>query len=243
MSDEHALLPPSAFVERLRAEGEPRYHAHHPYHLRMHAGALTRTQLQQWVANRYYYQTRIPVKDALILAKSDDPAFRRRWIERIHEQDGTDGSPGGLALWLKLAEGVGLDPAAVASCAAVLSGVRDACDAYVALVRRAPLVEAVAASLTECFAPDLMRERLRAWERHYPWIRQDALDYFRTRVTQARRDGEYALRFVVTHATTRAVQERCVRALVRKTEILTALLDAIAAAYLDTPAAAAGAAR
>jgi pyrroloquinoline-quinone synthase len=236
-------LPPSAFVARLRAEGERRYHSHHPYHLRMHEGRLSREQLQQWVLNRYYYQTRIPVKDALILAKSEDPGFRRRWIERIREQDGTGAGSGGLALWLRLAEGVGLDPRLVASCGGVLPAVRDACDGYVELVRRAPLVEAVAASLTECFAPDLMSARLRAWELHYPWVRKDALDYFRTRVPQARRDGEYGLRFVVAHATTRRTQRRCIAALIRKTEILTALLDAIAATYLDALPAAAGSIR
>jgi pyrroloquinoline-quinone synthase len=239
----NTMLAPSVFVARLKDEGERRYHSHHPYHLRMHAGELSREQLQQWVLNRYYYQTRIPVKDALILAKSEDPIFRRRWIERIREQDGTEDGTGGLALWLRLAEGVGLDSKSVASCRQVLPGVRQACDRYVELVRRAPLVEAVAASLTECFAPDLMRARLDAWERHYPWVDKKALDYFRTRLSQARRDGEDALLFVVGHAVNRPQQERCIAALIRKTEVLTALLDALAAAYIDPPRAAAGAER
>ncbi len=224
-----------AFVDRLRTEGARRYHDRHPYHLRMHAGELDRQQLQQWVLNRYYYQSRIPVKDAFILAKSDDPEFRRQWIGRIREQDGDENRPGGLALWLRLAEGVGLDPRRVASCTDVLPSVRAACDGYVELVRRAPLVEAVAASLTECFAPDLMSARIAAWERHYPWVERAALDYFRTRVSQARVDATYALDFVVAHAKTPAAQDRCVAALIAKTGILTALLDGLAAVYLDDP--------
>jgi pyrroloquinoline-quinone synthase len=219
-----APLPPDAFVAWLREEGGRRYHARHPFHRRMHAGELTPDELRRWVANRWYYQTRIPVKDALILAKAEEPAFRRWWIRRLHDHDDEGG---GLALWLRLAEAVGCDVAAVARCRDVLPGVRFACDAYVALVRDASLVEAVASSLTECFAPDLMAERVAAWERHYRWVRPEALAYFRTRVPRARRDGEEALAFVVRGATSPVVQERCVAALVRKTEILWHLLDAV----------------
>src|SRR5581483_11443421 len=130
-----APLPIDQFVELLRREGAQRYHDHHRYHQLMHAGRLTREQLQQWVLNRYYYQTRIPIKDALILSKSEDPAFRRAWIHRLHDHDGTGDIEGGLAMWLRLAVGVGLDPEEVASCRSVLPGVRFACDAYVELVR------------------------------------------------------------------------------------------------------------
>ena len=194
----------------------------------MHEGSLTRSELQRWVANRYYYQTRIPIKDALILAKSTDPAFRRAWIRRIHDHDG-DGAehPGGLEQWLRLAAGVGLDRDAVASCRDVLPGVRFACDGYVMLVEKSPLVVAVASSLTEFFAPDLMSKRIAAWEKHYPWVDGEALAYFRGRVPRARRDSEEAIEFVVREATTRSLQEACVAALIRKTEILWHMLDCI----------------
>lgn len=226
-------LPPDAFVEQLRTEGERRYHDAHRYHARMHEGSLTREQLQHWVANRYYYQTRIPIKDAIILSKSEDPAFRRMWIRRIQEQDGTDAGEGGLDLWLRLAEGVGLDRAEVASCRSVLPGVRFACDAYVELVRSRSLLEAVASSLTELFAPDLMAARVVAWERHYPWVRRDVLEYFRRRVHRARRDSDEAIDFVVAGAATAELQAACIDALVRKTEVLWHLLDCLYAAYVE----------
>lgn len=228
-----ALLGREEFTERLRSEGERRYHDHHPYHVMMHEGRLTQLQLQQWVLNRYYYQTRIPIKDAIILSKSDDPAFRRMWIRRIRDHDGDEPGEGGLELWLRLAEGVGLDREEVASCRAVLPGVRFACDAYVELVRERSLVEAVASSLTEFFAPDLMSRRVLAWEKHYPWVSPDMLAYFRSRVPRARRDSEEAIDFVARHATTLEMQERCVAALIRKTEILWHLLDCTYAAYVD----------
>jgi pyrroloquinoline-quinone synthase len=232
-----APLPPEELVARLRAEGVRRYHDQHPFHQAMHAGELTRAELQAWTLNRYYYQTRIPIKDAIILSKSEDPAFRRAWIRRIHDHDGAPGSDcdsdqegGGLALWLRLAEAVGLDRDEVASCRSVLPGVRFACDAYVTLCRESPLVVAVASSLTEMFAPDLMSKRIAAWEQHYPWVGAEALGYFRARVPRARRDGEEALAFVVAQASTRALQEACVAALVRKTEILWHLVDCVHAA-------------
>jgi len=196
----------------------------------MHEGRLTRAELARWVANRYYYQTRIPIKDALILSKSEDPVFRRAWVRRIHDHDGEAPGEGGLAQWLRLAEAVGLDAAEVASCQNVLPGVRFACDGYVSLVRESSLVGAVASSLTEFFAPDLMSRRIAAWEQHYPFVDPAGLAYFRGRVSRARRDSEEAVAFVVQHARTREAQEECVGALIRKTEILWHLLDCVSAA-------------
>jgi pyrroloquinoline-quinone synthase len=226
-----SLLDDQTFVERLRAEGTLRYHDVHPFHVAMHAGSLSRSQIQGWVLNRYYYQTRIPIKDAIIVSKSEEPSFRRRWIRRIGDHDGQAPGEGGIEQWLTLAEGVGLDRDEVAGLTRVLAPVRFACDAYVQLVRERSLVEAVASSLTELFAPDIMSVRLAAWQVHYPWIDPGVQEYFRTRVTRARIDSTEAIEFVLAHATTRELRERCIGAFVTKCDILWALLDAVAAAY------------
>ena len=232
-NDVPVSLSERAFVEWLTREGQRGYHDHHPFHQLMHAGKLTKFQLQQWVLNRYYYQTRLPIKDALILAKSGiDVSFRRQWIERIHQQDGKQEGEGGLNLWLRLAEGVGLNVEEVKSCQGVLSGVRMACDHYVELVREMSLLEAVALSLTELFAPDLLSKRIAVWEEHYPWVDQKSLMYFRTRISRASLDCKEALAFVLTHATTYDLQERCVKALIAKTQILWHLLDCLSLAYI-----------
>jgi len=225
-----AALDAESFVARMRREGASRYHDTHPFHLRMHAGSLSREELRAWVLNRYYYQTRIPIKDALILSKSEDPAFRRLWIHRIRDHDGEREGEGGLAQWLRLGQAVGLDAEEVASCRSVLPGVRFACDGYVQLVRESELVVAVASSLTEFFAPDLMAKRIAAWEQHYPWVAAQGLDYFKTRVGAARRDSGEAVAFVTERATTPELQAACIAALVRKTEVLWHLLDCVAAA-------------
>ncbi len=225
----------AAFEERLRREGRARYHDRHPFHQRMHEGLLTPDELRIWVENRYYYQSRLPIKDALIVAKSEDRAFRTIWRERIEEQDGRLGDDtadghrprGGLDLWLALAEGVGLDRRRVERCEAVLPGVRRACDRYVSFVREATLLEAVASSLTECFAPDLMARRVAAWSTHYTWIPERATAYFGVRVVRAQRDSEHGLGFVLEHATTNELMNAAVRALVMKCEILWSMLDAI----------------
>ena len=231
VSDEARLLDGDTFIERLRAEGAARYHDHHPFHVAMHEGRLTKDDLARWVENRYYYQTRIPIKDALIVSKSEDPAFRRAWLRRIRDHDGDAAGQGegGLAEWVRLAEAVGLDAAEVTSCRHVLPGVRFACDAYVSLVRDSSLVVAVASSLTEFFAPDLMTKRIAAWEQHYPFVDAAGLAYFRGRVPRARRDSEEAIAFVLAHARNRDDQEACVAALIRKTAILWHLLDCVAA--------------
>jgi pyrroloquinoline-quinone synthase len=198
----------------------------------MHEGLLSKSQLQQWVLNRYYYQTRIPIKDAIILSKSEDIAFRRVWISRIHDHDGDEPTNGGLALWRRLALAVGLDEETLTSYQSVLPGVRFACDAYVTFVREATLVEAVASSLTELFAPTLIAARIAAWQQHYPWIETGALEYFRSRLTRAPKDASHALEFVIGQATTVETQLRCIEAVKRKTEILWHILDCLHAAYV-----------
>jgi pyrroloquinoline-quinone synthase len=230
-----APLPKDAFIDWLRREGARRYHDHHPVHIKMHEGTLSKEQLQAWVLNRFYYQTRIPVKDAIIVSRSKDAGFSRQWVRRIHDHIGAEDGEGGLALWLRLAEGVGLDRDRVASCVDVLPGVRFACDAYVQLVRERSFVEAVASSLTEFFAPDLMSRRIAAWEQHYPWVSPDMLAYFRSRVPRARRDSEEAIEYVVAHADTYAMQKKCVEALITKTQILWHLLDCVWLAHFAEP--------
>ncbi len=232
------LLSNDAFIERLRDEGRRRYHDQHPFHQRMHAGELSRNQLRGWVLNRYYYQTRIPIKDAILISKSEDPAFRRSWIRRIHDHDGTGTgeSEGGLAQWVRLGVGVGLRKEEIVSLEHVVPAARFACDAYVQLVRERPLVEAVASSLTEFFSPEIMSNRVKAWEKHYPWVDPGMLEYFRGRVVRARIDSQEAIAFVVANTATREIQERCVDALVTKCHILWALLDAVSAAYPDESA-------
>src|SRR5262245_37922314 len=223
----------TAFEERLWRLGMHSCHHWHPFHVLMHDVQLTVHQLQQWVLNRYYYQTRIPIKDALILSKSEDPAFRRMWARRLQDQDGNEQAAGGLALWRRLAQAVGIPESTLKETPSlVLPGVRFACDAYVSLVRDATLVEAVAASLTEMFAPALMSARIAAWERHYPWVDPDGLAYFRSRLSQASDDSREALAFVLARAVSAEEQDRCVAALVRKTEILWHILDCLYAAYV-----------
>ncbi len=216
----------------LLAVGRERYHHQHPFHLRMHEGQLTRGQLQAWVLNRYYYQSRIPVKDTIILSRSDDPAFRRAWRKRLCDHDGDGHQPGGIDKWLQLAAGIGLDRARVESGREVLPATRYAVDAYLRLVERGTLLEAVASSLTEMFAPTLISLRLDRLRRYYPGL-TNALTYFEGRLAQAPEDAEFAFNYVARHARTRAEQEAGIRALQAKCDILWAQLDALYFAYVQ----------
>jgi len=228
VSDGAALpLTADALEARLRAIGDARYHDKHPFNVRMHEGRLTRFELTTWARNRYYYQTRIPLKDSLIVAKSDAPTFRREWVQRIHDHDGEREGDGGLALWLRLAVACGCDAREVEAQTNVLPGVRRACDAYVELVQSSDLLTSVAASLTELFAGDIMKTRIAAFEKHYPWVDAEGLAYFRSRTRQAPRDAAFGLAYVREHALTAQEQARCITALERKCEILWSLLDAI----------------
>ena len=221
------------FTRRLRAVGEEGYHDKHPFHVLMHEGKLTKGQLQAWVANRFYYQALIPKKDATILTKSDDPAFRRAWIHRIVDHDGTREAEGGIHKWLVLAEAAGLQRAEVESFRFVLPAVRFAVDGYLMFVQTHSLVEAVASSLTELFAPKLHTVRLPVFEEHYPWVDKKGLEYFRSRLIQAPRDVEFGLQYVLEHCTTRDLQEKAILALTTKCHILWSLLDALYFAYIS----------
>ncbi|HYY21119.1 MAG TPA: pyrroloquinoline-quinone synthase PqqC [Thermoleophilaceae bacterium] len=213
-------------VERLRAQGA-RYHNRHPFHVRMDAGDLTREELRRWVANRFYYQVCIPLKDAAIMSNCPEVEVRRAWISRIVDHDGTEAGTGGIESWLRLGEALGVSRAELLSERHVLPAVRFAVDAYVNFARQRPWIEAVASSLTELFGPSAIKVRLAALERHYPWIDPAGLQYFRDRLVLAPRDAEYALRLVVERCVTREQQERAVAALRFKTEVLWAQLEAI----------------
>jgi pyrroloquinoline-quinone synthase len=218
---------PAEFEARLRAVGEDRYHDRHPFNLRMHIGDLSPDELRRWIANRFHYQCHIPVKDALITAKLDTPDLRRMWLRRIQDHDGHQDGEGGIERWLRLGEAAGLDRETLLRADTVVPGVRLAVDGYVNFCRLRSPLEAVAASLTELSAPDLMRTRIAAFERHYPWIEPDGLAYFRARVSQGRRDSREALDLVLSWARTREEQKRAVAALRFKCDVLWSLLDAV----------------
>ena len=225
-----APLTSDAFVDALRAQSQ-RYHHRHPFHVLMNEGRLSRAQIQGWVANRFYYQKSIPIKDAAILSNTPDPAIRRRWIGRIVDHDGAAEGQGGIEAWLRLAEAVGLSRPEVLDERHVVPGVRFAGDAYVTFARTRPWIEAVAASLTELFAPDLMSERIAAFERYYTWVDPAGLAYFKARLQQAPRDATYALELVTRYCRTREQQERAIAALSFKCDVLWSMLDAIHHAY------------
>jgi pyrroloquinoline-quinone synthase len=226
-----------SFVAALRAQSG-RYHHQHPFHRKMNEGKLSPRQIRGWVANRFYYQANIPRKDAVIIANCPDRDVRRRWVQRILDHDGSDhdgvgGSEGGIEAWLHLAEAAGLTREEVWDERHVVPGVRFAVDAYVNFARTRPWTEAVASSLTELFAPDLMAERLAAFERHYPWIDRAGLAYFRARLSQAPRDSRHALQVVTRHCRTPDQQAAAVAALSFKCDVLWSMLDAIDQAYAD----------
>jgi pyrroloquinoline-quinone synthase len=214
------------FVTALKKQGTRYYHTH-PLHVNMNAGKLSQKQIQVWVANRFYYQKSIPLKDAAILSNCPEISVRRVWIQRILDHDGTMAGQGGIENWLKLAEAVGLSREAVQNEHHLVPGVRFCVDAYVNFARTRPWTEAVAASLTELFAPDLMKDRLDAFKQRYDWIDNNGLTYLSNRLIQAPRDANYAMDTVVQYCHTREQQERAIAALVFKCDVLWSMLDAI----------------
>ncbi|MGH8568576.1 MAG: pyrroloquinoline-quinone synthase PqqC [Gammaproteobacteria bacterium] len=220
------------FEDRLRAK-ERFYHIHHPFHVLMNAGKLDREAIQGWVANRFYYQVSIPVKDAAVLANCPDREVRREWIKRIIDHDGSDGDGGGIEAWSRLGEAVGLARTELWSLARVLPGVRFAVDAYVNFARRASWQEAACSSLSELFAPAIHQQRLDEWPRHYPWIEAEGYAYFRKRLSEARRDVEHGLAITLDHFRTRDKQERALGILQFKLDVLWTLLDCMWLAYVD----------
>lgn len=215
----------------LRRIGAERYHNNHPYHDRMIGGALSKTELQAWALNRYCYQAAIPRKDAMILARAEDPAFRAEWRKRIEDHDGENGWSGGIARWLHLATALGLDGEAVKSERLALPATRFAVGAYLSFCTNRTLLEAVASSLTELFSPVIISERVPAMLAKYDYVTEDTLAYFTRRPEQASRDSEFALAYVLKHADTAERQQLVIDALVFKCDILWAMLDALQHAY------------
>ena len=222
------------FEAKLRERGRS-YHIHHPFNVMLNTGKATPEQIRGWVANRFYYQIAIPVKDAAVMSNCPDRAVRRGWIQRILDHDGFEiggvKDPGGIEAWLRLAEAVGLTREEVEDQRHVLPTLRFAVDAYVNFARRAPWQEGVCSSLTELFAPEIHKQRLATWPEHYTWIEPEGLAYFRNRVSQARRDVEQGLAITLDHFDTRALQERALEILQFKLDILWTMNDAMALKY------------
>ena len=218
------------FERQLRAK-ESRYHIHHPFHIAMNSGRCTREQVQGWVYNRFYYQIAIPLKDAAVLANMPDREQRRQWVLRILDHDGTQGDEGGIEAWLRLGEACGLQREEVKTLKHVLPGVRFAVDAYVNFARRAPWQEAVCSSLTELFAPTIHKKRLENWPQFYPWIEAGGYEYFRKRLSEARRDVEHGLQVTLDYFQTREAQQRALEILQFKLDVLWSMLDTMQHAY------------
>ncbi len=233
-SGDAAAWSREAFEAKLRERGKS-YHIHHPFNVMLNTGKATPEQVRGWVANRFYYQIAIPIKDAAVLSNCPDQAVRRGWIQRILDHDGFEiggiKDPGGIEAWLRLAQAVGLTREEVQDLRHVLPAVRFAVDAYVNFARRAPWQESVCSSLTELFAPEIHKQRLATWPEHYHWIESEGLSYFRNRVGQARRDVEEGLAITLNHFTTRPLQERALEILQFKLDILWTMNDAMATRY------------
>jgi coenzyme PQQ biosynthesis protein C len=227
-----ALLSGSEFEAALRGIGARKYHNLHPFHRRLHAGQCTMRQVQAWALNRYAYQARIPVKDAIIVSRLPTPALRRAWSTRLADHDGAKDGEGGIARWLTLTRAVGFDDAYVTSEAGLLPATRFAAEAYVQFVRERTVLEAVASSLTELFAPKIIGERVEGMLAGYDFISKDSLAYFTPRLTQAPRDADFALKFCIEHATTPDLQRVVLDALSFKCDVLWAMLDALEHAYV-----------
>lgn len=227
------LLTSDQLDAELRAIGAERYHDRHPFHHLMRDGKLTRGQIQAWALNRYYYQARIPAKDAYLVARLPTSALRREWRRRILDHDGEDENTGGIARWLKLTEGLGLDRDYVVSTTGLLPATRFAVDAYVNFVRDRSLLEAVASCLTEMFSPQIIAERVDGMLRNYNFIGRDTLAYFTPRLTQAPTDVAFALSYVKAHADTPEKQAQVLDTLRFKCDVLWVQLDALYFAYVQ----------
>jgi pyrroloquinoline-quinone synthase len=221
---------PVEFEQQLRAKGQA-YHIHHPFNILLNSGGASPGQIRGWVANRFYYQTNIPLKDAAILANCPEREVRREWLRRILDHDGSDNEPGGTEAWVRLGEAAGLTRHELFSFEHLAPGVKFAVDAYVNFARRQPWQESVCASLTELFAPQIHRERLATWPKHYPWIDSTGLEYFRSRIPLASRDVEHGLKVTLAYFRTRQDQMRALDILQFKLDILWSMLDAIQLKY------------
>lgn len=226
------LLNADGLETELRAIGAARYHNRHPFHALLHGGRLNRGQVQAWALNRYYYQSIIPMKDAAILGKSADPAFRRVWRQRIEDHDGGASGEGGIERWLGLTDSLGLERDHVVSGAGLLPGTRFAVEAYLHFVRDRSLIEAVASSLTEMFAPAIITDRVSGMLANYDFIDRAALSYFDKRLHQAPRDADFALNYVKREARLPQQQQLVLKALIFKCDVLWAQLDALYYAYV-----------
>jgi pyrroloquinoline-quinone synthase len=226
-------MSPAELEGAIRQVGTERYHDKHPFHGLLHGGKLNKGQVQAWALNRYCYQSGVPRKDAALMSRVHNRELRREWVHRILDHDGTQGEEGGIERWLVLTDALGLERDYVISMEGALPATRFAVEAYVNFVRERSLLEAVASSLTELFAPSIHKERISGMLENYDFIGERAMQYFRRRLDQANRDADFALDYVKRNAETREAQDAAVAAVRFKCDVLWAQLDALHHAYVS----------
>ncbi|PPR28723.1 MAG: Pyrroloquinoline-quinone synthase [Alphaproteobacteria bacterium MarineAlpha9_Bin1] len=233
--DQNNSIPMSRkqFISALTKLGQEMYHSLHPFHKLLHTGKLSHGQVQAWALNRYYYQCSIPRKDLTLMARIDDVELRLEWRSRVIDHEGDIDGKGGIKRYLQLCERLDLNLNYVKSCKGLLPASKFAVDNYISFVREKSLLEAIASSLTEIYAPSIHKERIDGLSKHYKWADDYALAYFKKRINQARKDVEFGREWVIKNAKTRDDQEAVLAAVRFKTEVLWAQLDALYYAYVD----------
>ena len=232
-SKEKTKLSRGEFIKALTDLGKVRYHSLRPFHKLLHSGKLSFQQVQAWALNRFYYQWSIPRKDLTLMARINDVNLRLEWRSRVIDHEGDIDGSGGIKRYLQLCETLNLDLDYVKSCEGILPGTKFAVDAYVNFVEERSLLEGIASSLTEIYAPAIHKERIAGLSQHYDWADDYALAYFKKRIKQARKDVAFGREWVINNAKTRSDQEAVLKAVQFKTEVLWAQLDALYYSYIN----------
>ncbi len=232
MSEYKPPLSRQQFIQRLRRIGASRYQDKHPFTEILNEGKLTKTQLQAYILNWYYFEKMIPQKDAGIISNCPIPEVRRIWVSRILRHDGYGDVEGATEGWLKLAQSAGIDRNTVMK-ARFLPGVRLAVDSYVQYARTKSWLEGIATSITQIFLPRLVERRVNAFVKHYEdHVSPKGLQYYMSLQTAAREGSKVALELVLRYAATRELQDMVTNAVLYMDDVLWSILDAIYSAYV-----------
>lgn len=199
-----------------------RYHINHPVDQYIMEGKATKEFIQSWVANRFYYQTIIPMKDATIISKCTDQKVRQEWVKNILDHDLPNG---GIDNWILLAEKVGINKQDLINFKHVLPGVKFACNEYINFVKSADWKLAIASCLTVVYADEIHTARINNWPNHYEWLDKDAYSYFRNRQNEAKHEKDVALNYVLEWFTKAEDQVKVLETIKLKQDILWSILD------------------
>jgi pyrroloquinoline-quinone synthase len=152
-------------LDRIDALIAERHLLTHPFYTKWREGTLSREALQEYARQYYAFEATFPRLLSALHTRSDKPEVRQSLLDNLWDEE--HGAVNHAELWLRFAEGIGVDREDVRS-AAQNDGTKQLLSTYWSAVGDAPLAAGVAALYAyEGQVPEVATEKINGLRNRY----------------------------------------------------------------------------